>query len=107
MAGELAEASGKAMELMEDEIPVSEEIRELSGILGLDPLTMGNEGKMMIILPEKEADRALAILRSHPYGRQASLAGRITKGEGVHLITAYGGKRKLLPLRGEGLPRIC
>jgi hydrogenase expression/formation protein HypE len=92
---------------MEDEIPVSEEIRELSGILGLDPLTMGNEGKMMIILPEKEADRALAILRNHPYGRQVSLAGRITKGEGVHLITAYGGKRKLLPLRGEGLPRIC
>lgn len=107
VAGELAEASGKAMELMEDEIPVSEEIRELSGILGLDPLTMGNEGKMMIILPEKEADRALAILRNHPYGRQASLAGCITKGEGVHLITAYGGKRKLLPLRGEGLPRIC
>lgn len=107
VAGELAETSGKAMELMEDEIPVSEEIRELSGILGLDPLTMGNEGKMVIILPEKEADRALAILRSHPYGRQASLAGRITKGEGVHLITAYGGKRKLLPLRGEGLPRIC
>lgn len=52
---------------------------------------------MMIILPEKEADRALAILRNHPYGRQVSLAGRITKGEGVHLITAYGGKENSFP----------
>lgn len=107
VANELAEASGRAMEFMEENIPVSEEIRELSGILGLDPLTMGNEGKMLIVLPEKEAERALAILRQNPYGKNASLAGRITKGEGVHLITAFGGKRKLLPLRGEGLPRIC
>lgn len=107
VANELAEASGRAMEFMEENIPVSEEIRELSGILGLDPLTMGNEGKMLMVLPEKEAERALAILRQNPYGKNASLAGRITKGEGVHLITAFGGKRKLLPLRGEGLPRIC
>lgn len=107
VANELAEASGRAMEFMEENIPVSEEIRELSGILGLDPLTMGNEGKMLIVLPEKEAAKALAILRKNPYGKNASLAGRITKGEGVHLITAFGGKRKLLPLRGEGLPRIC
>lgn len=107
VANELAEASGRTMEFMEENIPVSEEIRELSGILGLDPLTMGNEGKMLIVLPEKEAERALAILRQNPYGKNASLAGRITKGEGVHLITAFGGKRKLLPLRGEGLPRIC
>lgn len=107
VANELAESSGRAMELMEENIPVSEEIRELSGILGLDPLTMGNEGKMLIVLPEREAERALAILRQNPYGQNASLAGRITKGEGVHLITAFGGKRKLLPLRGEGLPRIC
>lgn len=54
VANELAEASGRAMEFMEENIPVSEEIRELSGILGLDPLTMGNEGKMLIVLPEKK-----------------------------------------------------
>lgn len=106
MAGELAEASGKAMELMEDEIPVSEEIRELSGILGLDPLTMGNEGKMMIILPEKEADRPLHFTK--PSLWQTGIPGRpYYQRRSVHLITAYGGKRKLLPLRGEGLPRIC
>lgn len=107
VANELAEASGKAMVLEEEKIPVSESIRELSGILGLDPLTMGNEGKMIMVLPEKEADKALAVLHRQPYGKRASLAGRIIKGSGVHLITAYGGKRKLLPLRGEGLPRIC
>ena len=107
VANELAEASGRAMELQEEQIPLSESVRELAGILGLDPLTMGNEGKMMIVLPEKEADRALEVLHRHPYGREASLAGRIMEGKGVHLITAYGGKRKLLPLRGEGLPRIC
>ena len=107
VAGELAASSGKAMELLEEKIPVSEKVKGLSGILGLDPLTMGNEGKMIIVLPEKEADRALAILHGNPYGRNAAVVGSIKEGSGVTLITSFGGRRKLLPLRGEGLPRIC
>ena len=107
VADELAASSGKSMELMEENIPVSPEVRGLSGILGLDPLTMGNEGKMIIALPMEETEKALSLLRRNSYGKNAALVGRITEGEGVHLITAYGGRRKLLPLRGEGLPRIC
>lgn len=107
VAGELAASSGKAMELLEEKIPVSEKVKGLSGILGLDPLTMGNEGKMIIVLPEKEADRALAILHGNPYGQKAAVVGSIKEGSGVTLITSFGGRRRLLPLRGEGLPRIC
>lgn len=107
VAGELAASSGKAMELQEEKIPVSHEVKGLAGILGLDPLTMGNEGKMIIVLPAAEAERALSLLHEDPHGRDAAIVGTIKEGTGVTLITAFGGRRRLLPLRGEGLPRIC
>jgi hydrogenase expression/formation protein HypE len=107
VAGELAASSGKAMDLWEEKIPVSSEVKGLAGILGLDPLTMGNEGKMIIVLPEKEADRALSLLHEDSHGKNAAMAGTIREGTGVTLITSFGGRRRLLPLRGEGLPRIC
>lgn len=107
VAGELAASSGKAMELWEEKIPVSHEVKGLAGILGLDPLTMGNEGKMIIVLPAVEAERALSLLHEDPHGRDAAIVGTIKEGTGVTLITAFGGRRRLLPLRGEGLPRIC
>ena len=107
VANELAQASEKSIELWEEALPISEEVKGLTGILGLDPLTMGNEGKMAIVLPEREAKRALDILREHPYGRDATIAGCVQKGSGVYLKTLFGGRRRILPLRGEGLPRIC
>ena len=87
VATELAEASGCRINLEEEKLPVSEAVKGLSGILGLDPLTMGNEGKMLLAVPQ--------------------IAGEVTEGTGVYLLTALGSYRKVLPLRGEGLPRIC
>ena len=107
VTNELAEASEKAIFLSEEELPVSEEVKGLSGILGLDPLTMGNEGKMLIALPAAEAEKALAILHQNPYGKKAVQVGMVKEGSGVHLETLFGGYRRILPLRGEGLPRIC
>ena len=107
VATELAEASGCRINLEEEKLPVSEAVKGLSGILGLDPLTMGNEGKMLLAVPHSEAEKALAILQNTKYGKDAVIAGEVTEGTGVYLLTALGSYRKVLPLRGEGLPRIC
>ena len=68
---------------------------------------MGNEGKMLVAVPQAEAEKVLAVLRSSNYGKDAVVAGEVTEGTGVYLLTALGSYRKVLPLRGEGLPRIC
>ena len=107
VACELAEASGCAIELTEDALPVSAGVRALTGILGLDVLTMGNEGKLLIAVPEGDALRALEIVQASPYGGQAAVIGAVREGNGVTLHTAIGGRRAVAPLRGEGLPRIC
>lgn len=107
VANELAVASGVKLCLEEEKLPVKESVRGLCGILGLEPLTMGNEGKLFIALPAEEAEEALRIIREQPYGRDAVIAGEVKEGRGVSLLTALGGSRRILPLRGEGLPRIC
>ncbi|MER2139662.1 MAG: hydrogenase expression/formation protein HypE, partial [Succiniclasticum sp.] len=107
VATELADASGCRINLEEEKLPVSEAVQGLSGILGLDPLTMGNEGKMLLAVPEDEAEKALAVLKKTKYGKEAVIAGEVVEGTGVFLLTALGSYRKVLPMRGEGLPRIC
>ena len=107
VANELAEVSGCRINLEEEKLPVSEAVKGLSGILGLDPLTMGNEGKMLLAVPHSEAENALAVLKNSKFGKDAVIAGEVAEGNGVFLLTALGSYRKVLPLRGEGLPRIC
>ena len=107
VATELAEASCCRINLEEEKLPVSEAVKGLSGILGLDPLTMGNEGKMLLSVPRNEAEKALDVLKNTKYGKHAVIAGEVAAGNGVFLLTALGSYRKVLPLRGEGLPRIC
>lgn len=111
---EFAQDSGKIITLLEDSLPVSEEVRSFAGILGLDPLYMGNEGKMICIVPEADADKALAAMKKSRYGEHAAIIGRVTQpqeaeGERPVLLiqTAFGGRRVVVPLYGEGLPRIC
>ncbi len=111
---EFAQDSGKIFTLREDSLPVSEEVKGFAGILGLDPLYMGNEGKMICIVPEADADKALAAMKKSRYGEHAAIIGRVTQpqeaeGERPVLLiqTAFGGRRVVGPLYGEGLPRIC
>jgi hydrogenase expression/formation protein HypE len=88
---------------------VREAVRGACEILGLDPLHVANEGKLVAFVPEAHAARALAALRAHPLGHDAAMIGRVTDrhlGE-VVLRTPIGGERLLdLPF-GEALPRIC
>ena len=104
---EIAEQSRCGIELTETAIPVSEEVKGFCDILGLDPLYMGNEGKMIAVVPAEDEARALEIMRATAVGRDAAVIGHITEGSGTIMITRLGGKRVVDVLYGEGLPRIC
>jgi hydrogenase expression/formation protein HypE len=106
---ELAESSRCSISVEETALPVSAQVRDFCGLLGLDPLYMGNEGKLVAILPEAQGALALDILRQQPYGKDAALIGRVENGTPgqLSLTTAIGGRRLLDVLQGEGLPRIC
>ncbi|GHU88312.1 hydrogenase expression/formation protein HypE [Clostridia bacterium] len=104
---EIAESTGFAAEIHEKLLPISPEVAAFCGILGLDPLYMGNEGKMLIIVPEECSQMALNIIKSSDYGRKAAIIGAIQQGKRPIMVTRLGGRRILPPLLGEGLPRIC
>lgn len=107
---ELSQSSNCLFEIMEDEIPVSQQVSDFCGLLGLDPLYMGNEGKMVAIVACEDAQRALDIIRKSKYGQDARIIGSVAEQlEGGKLIlkTAIGGRRNIEVLQGEGLPRIC
>ncbi len=106
---ELAAQSGVCIEVEETAIPVRGDVRVACELLGLDPLHVANEGKMVIILPAVDADAALATLRAHPRGAEAAIIGRVTAAPAgrVHLRTALGAVRILDVPAGDLLPRIC
>jgi hydrogenase expression/formation protein HypE len=110
---ELAVSSGQLFEIREDALPVDSQVRDFCGLLGLDPLYMGNEGKLVAIVAAEDADHALTLIQSAKYGAYAAIIGEVkepkTEEERGRLIlkTRIGGKRKLDVLQGEGLPRIC
>lgn len=108
---ELSRSSRVDIKLEEGKIPVSNAVRDFCGLLGLDPLYMGNEGKCIIVLPKNEADKALEIIRNSKYGENAVIIGEVKEMAEdkacVYIETEIGGKRILDVLQGEGLPRIC
>jgi len=106
---EIAERSGVGMELIEDEIPIREEVRGACEMLGLDPLYVANEGKLVAVVAPEAADAILAAMQAHPLGRQARLIGTVL-GEHRGLVAArtpFGTTRIVDMLAGDQLPRIC
>lgn len=106
---EIAAQSGVGMQLQEDALPVQREVRAACELLGLDPLYVANEGKLVAICAPQDAEAALAALRAHPLGREAAIVGEVLADEQhfVRVKTAFGGERLLDWLSGEMLPRIC
>ena len=106
---EFAAASGTAMRIEERALPVREDVRGMCEILGLDPLYLANEGKLVAVVPGEAAEAALAAMRAHPAGREAAVIGEVTAEPAgtVVLKTAFGGERLVDMLVGEQLPRIC
>jgi len=106
---EIAGQSGVTLQLEEDRLPVSPQVRGVCGILGLDPLYVANEGKLLVIVAPESAEPLLARMQQHPLGQQAAIIGTVEAGEPgrVRMRTTVGGMRVVEMLAGEQLPRIC
>lgn len=106
---ELARASGVAILLREADVPVAPEVAGASELLGIDPMYVANEGKLVAFVAPDAADEALAALRAIPGGEAAADIGEVkTEPPGMVLVaTAFGGKRVMDQLVGDPLPRIC
>jgi hydrogenase expression/formation protein HypE len=106
---ELAAASDVGVEIDETAIPLRPEVRGACEMLGLDPLYVANEGKLVAVVPPEDADRALDAMRSHPLGRHAQIIGEVVADHPgmVVLRSRIGGSRVVTLLAGEQLPRIC
>jgi hydrogenase expression/formation protein HypE len=106
---EIAIQSNVGIELQEDRIPLHDSVVGACEILGLDPLYMANEGKLIAIVSPEDADKVLHCMKAHPYGGEASVIGRVVSENcgRVFMKTEIGGTRILDMLAGEQLPRIC
>lgn len=106
---EIAQQSGVSITLREDALPVKSAVRGVCSILGLDPLFVANEGKLLAFVSFDAADAALAAMRKHPLGADAAIIGTVEAGSAgrVQMETVIGGMRSVDMLSGEQLPRIC
>jgi hydrogenase expression/formation protein HypE len=106
---EIAGAAAVGIDIEETALPLRDEVVGMCEILGLDPLYLANEGRLVVFVPAAEADAALAAMRSLPEGQGAAIIGRATETHPglVHMRTPFGGTRIVDMLVGEQLPRIC
>lgn len=106
---ELAAQAGVSILLEEEKLPLHPGVASACQMLGLDPLYLANEGKVLVIVSPEAVEGVLAQMRAHPLGKEAALIGRVEEAEPglVLLRTPLGGKRIIGMLEGEHLPRIC
>lgn len=106
---EIAQTANVGVQLWESAIPISEEVKGACEILGLDPLYVANEGKLLAVVAPDDAEKVLARMRQHSLGKEAAIIGEVVSEHGgfVTLKTRVGGTRVVDMLSGEQLPRIC
>jgi hydrogenase expression/formation protein HypE len=106
---EIAQQSRVGMRIREAPIPVRPQVRAACEFLGLDPLYVANEGKLVAICPPEAAERLLAVMQAHHLGADAAIIGEVVddRHHFVEMETAFGGRRMVDWLTGEQLPRIC
>lgn len=106
---ELISASGLSIRLYESMLPVKEEVRGVCELLGLDPMYLANEGKVLMIADGEKADDILKTIKESPFGRDAAIIGTVTDDipDRVSMCTLAGGTRIVDMLTGDQLPRIC
>ena len=107
---EFASSSLNDIYIIEEKIPVSDSVRDFCGLLGLDIMYLGNEGKMVCFVDSDDEDKAVDIIRNSKYGENAVTIGYVKKAAAIPCLvlkTSIGGERVVGPLYGEGLPRIC
>jgi hydrogenase expression/formation protein HypE len=106
---EIAQSANVGVQLREAAIPIAEEVKGACEILGLDPLYVANEGKLIAVVPPNDADNVLAAMRAHSLGKDAAIIGEVVSEHPgfVTMTTKVGGRRVVDMLSGEQLPRIC
>jgi hydrogenase expression/formation protein HypE len=106
---EIASQSGAGMLIDEAAVPVRRQVTAACELLGLDPLYVANEGKLVAIVPPEDASLLLSTMLAHPLGRNAALIGEVVADPHhfVQMSTRFGGKRIVDWLSGDQLPRIC
>jgi hydrogenase expression/formation protein HypE len=104
---EMARKSGRGVIIEEESLPFRRSVVSAAGMLGIDPLEVANEGKVIMGVAPEDAEAVLSALRSHPYGRDACIIGEVVEGSGVVMRTAIGGERFIEPPVGDPVPRVC
>ena len=104
---EMAKKSGVCVRIQEEKLPIRKSVRSAAGMLGIDPLEVANEGKVIMGVPRLSVDTILSALRSHKYGKDAAVVGSVTKGAHVIMETEIGGERFIEPPMGDPVPRVC
>ncbi|WOX55707.1 MULTISPECIES: hydrogenase expression/formation protein HypE [unclassified Methanoculleus] len=104
---EMARKSGVGVVVEEEALPFRANVRSAAGMLGIDPLEVANEGKVVMGVAPDDAEAVLAALQKHPYGRDAAIVGEVVDGSGVIIRTAIGGERFIEPPIGDPVPRVC
>ncbi|NOZ45255.1 MAG: hydrogenase expression/formation protein HypE [Chlorobi bacterium] len=106
---EISKSANLGITLFEEDLPVSEDVKGACELLGFDPLYVANEGKMLVFVPENEAEKVLEIMKSNEYGKESTIIGKVTKNDPgiVKLKTTIGSTRIVDMISGEQLPRIC
>jgi len=106
---EMAGQAGVGIALQESALPVRPQVRAACEFLGLDPLYVANEGKLVALCPPEYSEQLLSVMHAHPQGREAAVVGTVTSARpgSVSMTTAFGGERMVDWLTGEQLPRIC
>jgi hydrogenase expression/formation protein HypE len=106
---EVAKQSGVGIQLAESSLPVQTEVAAACEMLGLDPLYVANEGKVLVLVAPEDADLVLNTMRQHPLGQGACVIGKVVSAHPARVVleTGIGGRRIVDMLSGEQLPRIC
>jgi hydrogenase expression/formation protein HypE len=106
---EISLSSGTGIRLIENELPVTDGVRGACEIMGLDPLYMANEGKILVILPKDDAEEVVSMMKNHLAGAQSRIIGNVTREYPglLYLETTIGSTRIVDMISGEQLPRIC
>jgi hydrogenase expression/formation protein HypE len=104
---EMARKSGVCVRIQEEALPLRKSVKSAAGMLGIDPLEVANEGKVIMGVPAADAEEILAALRSHKYGKDAAVVGAVVNGAHVIMETKIGGERFIEPPMGDPVPRVC
>ncbi len=104
---EMAEKSGYGITIYEDKIPIKEEVQSLCDAFGIDPLTIANEGKVVMAVSKEDADKCLELLKSHPLGKDADIIGEVVSSHNMVVMETIVGKRIVDTPLGDPIPRVC